>query len=186
MKAGRILRSPLTLGAAVLLVGIAIVWDAAGGRALNGVGGILWVASCVTMARSRWLSGSQREVMSGLVLAMVVCLAVLVKPSDGVITILGFGTAGVVVALVARQDAVHRSVLVPAAWLPVHLAFAIGTSVVRAATGGEASVRTDPPPTTAFVPLLMVIAAWGGTAIVVRLRDRHRQSIGRSLAGDPA
>lgn len=186
MKAGRILTSPLTLGAAALLVGIAIVWDGAGGRAFNGVGGIVWVASCVAIARSRWLSGSQLGMMPGLVLALVVCLAVLVKPSDGMITILGFGTAGVVVALVAQRDAIQWSVLVPAAWLPVHLAVAIGTSVVRAATGGETSVRTDPPPTTAFVPLLMVVAAWGAAAMVVRVRDRRSHPFEPTLSGDRA
>jgi len=168
-----VLRSPRTLAAAAILVGIAIIWDGSGARLLNGAGGIIWVGSFIVIARDRWrTSEPRRNVMAATVLMATAILAVLVRPSDGLIALVGFGAAGAVVGLIARRDVVEWSVLVPAAWLPLHLVIAIGTSVVQVTTGGDSVVRTDPPPTTAFVPLLMVIAAWGAGLLVQRLRCR--------------
>lgn len=179
----RWLRLPATLGLAALLVGIAIVWDGGGARAVNAGGGLLWLGSFAAMARAAWRRPGRVE-LSGLVLALTLVLAVVVRPSDGGIAILGFGIAGTVVALVAVRDQVAWSVLVPAVWLPAHLMIAVTKGVTRAATGGEATVRTDPPPTTALVPVLMVAAAWGAAILVVWMRGRVAEH--RVLARDTA
>ncbi len=173
-----LLKSPITLAAAALLVGIAIVWDGAAARALNGVGGILWVACAVVMAKS--LRSDPRWWQRGaLVLALALCFAVVVRPSDGLIAIVAFGLGGSAIASVSMPRAVAWSVLLPAIWLPVHLTVAIARAAFRAITDGEASVRTDPPPTTAIVPLLMVMAAWAGALLVVRFM-RARGAVPRA------
>jgi hypothetical protein len=173
-----LLKSPITLAAAALFVGIAIVWDGAAARALNGVGGILWVACAVVMAKS--LRSDPRWWQRGaLVLTLALFFAVVVRPSDGLIAIVAFGLGGAAIANVSMPRAVTWSVLLPAMWLPVHLAVAIVSAAFRAITDGEASVRTDPPPTTAIVPLLMVMAAWAGALLVVRFM-RARGAVPRA------
>lgn len=161
------LRAPLALAVAALLVGIAIVWDGAAARAMNGVGGVLWVACAVVMVRSL-LDDPRRLRLGALVLALAMVFAVVVRPSDGVIAVVAFGVGGAAIAAASQTRAIEWSVLLPAIWLPVHLAVAIARVAVRAIMDGEASVRTDPPPTTAVVPLLMVSAAWAGAILVVR------------------
>lgn len=161
------LRSPGALAAAALLVGIAIVWDGAAARAMNGIGGIVWVASAVVMV-SALLPDPRRVQLGALVLTLAVVFAVVVRPSDGLIAVVAFGLGGALIAALSKPRAVAWSVLLPAIWLPVHLAVAIVRAAVRAITDGGASVRTDPPPTTAIVPLLMVLAAWAGALLIER------------------
>ncbi len=163
------LRAPATLCLAAVLVGIAIVWDGVGARLLNGVGGVIWIASCVAQI---WAvrSDSRRWVLGGAVLVSAVILAVVVRPSDGLIAVLGFGAGGAAIALLATRRRVAWAVLLTAIWLPVHLAVAIASAIVRGLTDSAATIRTDPPPTTAVVPALMVLAAWGAGALVTWIR----------------
>lgn len=176
----RWLRIPSTLCLAAVLVGVAIVWDGSGARLVNGVGGIVWLACGAAQVRAltyeprRWLMGSS-------VLAATIILAVVVRPSDGGIAILGFGAAGAGIAFLATRSTVAWAVLVPALWLPVHLAVAITKSVVREISGGAATIRTDPPPTTAAVPALMVLAAWGAATLVVYFRRNVRRDLPAAL-----
>lgn len=177
-RAGHLLRSPVTLAAAALLVGVAIVWHGAGARAFNAVGGVLWVASAAAM-----VGGLRRDPrrwhLGALVLGLALTFAVVVRPSDGLIAIIAFGIGGGLIAAVGQPRAVEWGVLLPAIWLPVHLVVAIVRATYRAISDGQATVRTEPPPTTAVVPLLMVLGAWGGAILVARLAAQ-RQTTRRS------
>ena len=110
-----LLKSPLTLAVAALLVGIAIVWDGAAARAMNGVGGVFRVACAVVMARSLRFDPRWRQ-RAALVLALALCFAVVVRPSDGLIAIVAFGLGGSAIATVSMPRAVAWSVLLPAIW----------------------------------------------------------------------
>lgn len=168
------LGSPLSLAVAAVLVGVAIVGDGVLARAFNGIGGLLWLACCVTMIRAR--NGDPARWRTGAVLVgLAVVLAVVARPSDGLAAVVGFGVAAGVLAFVAESNRVAWSTLLPAVWLPVHLGIAIGRVAWRGLFGGEAAVRTDPPPTTAIVPLLMVLSAWGAGLLVATLRDGRRR-----------
>ena len=150
------------------IVGLAIVADGTTARALNVVGGICWLLAGVFLARS--VRSTERWPLATVVmLGMVVVLAMVVRPSDLTVAVAGFATAGALLAALVRERPVGWALLVPAAWLPVHLAIAVG----RALREGQASVRTDPPPTAALVPLAMVVAAAVGGLLVARLRGGH-------------
>lgn len=169
----------LALGA--LLVGVAIVMDSDVGRAVNGVGGVLWFASTalltIVAVRDRppvWLWG---------VLALVVVtVAFVVKPSAIVPAMVGFVPAGFLLAAVAPRSKLLWAALVPAWYLPAHIGTAIIKSAVSSMLGNEASLRTDPPPTAAIVPLLMVVFALAGGALARTWLDR-RAGTSSTVAG---
>jgi hypothetical protein len=160
------------LAAAALLVGTAIVLDSDFGRAVNGVGGLLWFASTAmlthTAVRSRppaWLWGA---------LALVVLtVAFIVKPSAVLPAIIGFVPAGFVMAMFGGQRKILWAALVPAWYLPAHIGTAVAKSAVNSLMGNEASLRTDPPPTAAIVPLLMIACALIGGALARYLNVRR-------------
>ncbi len=160
----------LALGA--LLVGVAIVMDSDLGRAVNGVGGVLWFASTawltVAAVRTRppaWLWG---------VLALVVIVvAFVVKPSAILPAMVGFVPAGALLAAITPRSKLLWAALVPAWYLPAHIGTAVLKSAINSLLGNEASLRTDPPPTAAIVPLLMVACALAGGAIVHYLHERR-------------
>jgi hypothetical protein len=102
-------------------------------------------------------------------LGAAVILAVLVRPNELVGALIGFGAAGVVVALLAPRRPMSWAVLVPALYLPAHLVVAISRSLLS----GTPSVRTEPPPTAPFVPLVMVLVAALMGWLVGALRDRR-------------
>lgn len=153
------------LALAAAIVGVAIALDDGAARAVNGVGVLLWIAAAALLVRS--VRGSVRwQTSAFVVVAIVLVLALLVRPSDLVAAAAGFSVAGVIIALVVRDRTLGWALLVPAGWLPAHVSLAIGRSLLS----GGAAIRTDPPPTAALVPLMMVVAATVGAVVVVRWR----------------
>jgi len=162
---------------AAALVGVAIAVDGTAARVLNGIGALGWLVAAAILVKS--LRGSRRGVTVGSAAAAVILLlALVVRPSDLAAALVGFAAAGTTIALIGRDRPVEWALAVPAFWLPVHLTLAVG----RAAVAGEARVRTDPPPTAALVPLAMVLAALAGGLVVARLRDQRQG--GPVRAGD--
>ena len=156
----------LVLAAAI--VGLASALDGTAARLLNGVGGLCWLAAAALLARSL-RRARERRLSLAVVAVAVLVLALAVRPSDLPASLVGFSVAGALVAVVARHHPLRWALLVPAAWLPAHLAIAI----LRAFRDGTRTVRTDPPPTAALVPLSMVLAALAAAWLV----DRRRQAI---------
>lgn len=171
----------LALGA--LLVGVAIVMDSDVGRAVNGVGGVLWFASTVLLTLAAWRT--RPPVWLWAVLALVViAVAFVVKPSAIVPAMIGFVPAGLLLGAIAPKSKLLWAALVPAWYLPAHIGTAIATSAVNAMLGNEASLRTDPPPTAAIVPLVMVACALVGGVLgryVVERRTGTGTTGGRLL-----
>jgi len=164
-------RALVGLIAASLLVAVAIIADGAIARIFNGIGGLLWIGSAIYLLRSfratprfmPWLAA---------VFADCVLLVLLVKPTNLIWAIIGFGLGGALIAVLTGSQALTWSPLLPALWLPAHLLVAITRVIVRSLEGSEASVRRDPPPTAALVPFAMVVAAVAGAWIVVWIRNR--------------
>lgn len=153
------------LALAAALVGVAIVADGGLASATNGAGGILWLSAAVLIFRGLgWGRGSRW--MVPLVVAVTFALVLLVRPRDPLMAIVGFSIGGFLVGGLASRERVRWAAMVPALWLPLHLGVAISRAVLREANGEVASVRTDPPPTAALVPLLMVVSAIAGGLLV--------------------
>jgi hypothetical protein len=153
---------------AAALVGAAITIGGSAARIINPVAALLWVASGVWLALSlpparRPLAGWAAAVASGLALGAVV------RPGDLVEAAAGFAIAGGVIVLAAGDRRGGWALLAPAIYLPVHLAIGIGRAIM-----GNGGVRTDPPPTAAIVPLVMVAAALGAGIAVSMLVNRSR------------
>lgn len=168
------------LALAGLVVGLAIELDGSAARAVNGVGGVLWIGSGLVLIYALRKQENWR-VLAPIALGVGLVLSYVVRPSDIVMASLGFVAGGMIVAAFARKPLL-TALLMPASWLPLHLFLAITRSVVREMTGGESAVRTDPPPTAALVPFMMVVAAAVGGIIVYQLRVRkgQRQLLGTS------
>jgi hypothetical protein len=149
----------LALGA--LLVGAAIVMDSDLGRAVNGVGGVLWFASTALLTLAAVRTRPPSWLWAALAL-VVITVAFIVKPSAIVPAMIGFVPAGFLVAALAPRARVLWAALVPAWYLPAHIGTAVLKSAVNSMLGNEASLRTDPPPTAAIVPMLMVACALAG------------------------
>jgi len=161
----------LLLIAAGLVVAVAIAASGSIARGTNGVAGILWIGSAVMLISARrddprfW---TRLAIVAGIGLGLVL----FIKPSDLAWAIVGFGSAGILIALLFGKQGIGWAKVLPALWLPEHLGTAVGRAIYRAFRDLPTSVRTDPPPTAAFVPLAMIFAAWGGAILVVRLRNR--------------
>ncbi len=153
---------------AAIMVGVAIVLDGAAGRVVNGAGGLLWFASTALLTVAARHAGAPVW-RWGLLALVTIAVAFVVTPSAAVPTIIGFIPAGFLMAAIARQTPLLWAALVPAWYLPAHIGTAIARSAVRSFMGHEASVRTDPPPTAAFVPALMIVCALLGGWIAARL-----------------
>lgn len=161
---------------AAALVGVAIATEGSLSRLINGFGALLWLGS---FALNAWTVRPSPRFWTGAaaVLGAALVLAVGIKPNDPLPALLGFGVAGGLVALAGSWPAVTWALLVPGAWLPLHLVIAIGRSILKSLTGETAVVRTDPPPTGVIVPLLMVAAAAAGGLIVDHLRNHRPQPL---------
>jgi hypothetical protein len=158
-----------------LLVAVAIVADGAVAKTFNGLGGIVWIGSAVRLLlhlrrEERFLPHLLMTILIGLILVL------LAKPDDFVAAAIGFGCGGAVIALVTGGRAVRWALLLAAMWLPLHLTVAVIRVVERAVRDLPASIRRDPPPTAAFVPLSMILAAWLGAVIVEAIRERRARA----------
>jgi hypothetical protein len=113
-------------------------------------------------------------VMFCVVVGECLALVLLLKPSNLTWAIVGFAIGGAATAFLVSNRSYDWALLLPALWLPVHLLVAISRALVRALTGGETAVRSDPPPTAALVPFAMVVSALAGAWLVNRWRNRVR------------
>jgi len=167
----RVRRSVGGLIVAGLVVAVAIAIGGAFGRSINGVGALVWMASTVVLLLA--LRGEPRWSLT-LALATLVTLVLsfVVEPTDIETAVPGFAIGGAAIALIARRS-VAWAFVVPALWLPVHLLTAVIPAIIRASSGGEASVRTDPPPTAAVVPLTMILSAGIAGWAINWLRNRR-------------
>lgn len=161
---GGIVTPQVLLVIAGIAVAASILVGAPLARPVNGLAGLLWVASAVWMLVSlrgerRWLPTLCAALAGALVMAVVV------RPGTYPEAILGFLVAGGAVALVARGGDGRWALLAPALYFPLHIGIAIGRVVL---SGGARAVRTDPPPTEAFVPLSMILAAAVAGVLVSR------------------
>lgn len=150
-----------------LVVALAIVLGGSAARALNGVGALIWIGSGVVLAVS--LPRPERLPLAW-VAAIVTggLLGAVIRPSTFAVSIAGFAIAGAVVVLLGGDLTGGWALLVPAIYLPVHLAIGIGRALMR---GSE--MRVAPPPTAALLPLSMVIAALlAGAVAAYLLRSR--------------
>jgi hypothetical protein len=153
----RIAAAGLVLAGAV--VGVAIVIGGAAARTLNGVGALLWLISAGLLAftlplAQRRMAGWLAAIVAGLLLGGVI------RPGTLAEAVIWFAVAGAAVALIASDRLGAWALLVPAIYLPVHLLIGIGRAIMR---GG--AVRTEPPPTPAILPLVMILAAAIGGAL---------------------
>ncbi len=166
------------LAFATITVGVAILAGGSTGRALNGLSGICWFASAglLVSAASR---SSRQPTRWLIILGLTAVVAFVIRPSDLVLATVGFGGAGLLIGIIARDRELLWVKLVPALYLPFHIGTAVLKAVVRSMTGTEASIRSEPPPTAAIVPLVMLGAALVGGYVAVSLKSRlHRSQSG--------
>jgi len=162
----------IVLAAATILVAASILAGGDAGRILNGVAGLIWFAAAglLGVAASRVSRGWQ---VWTLAVAMTGVVAFLVKPSDFVPAVIGFGLAGAVMAVVSRRHGLLWAKLVVALYLPFHIGTAVARAMYRGLVGDEAAIRADSPPTAAVIPMVMLLAAVGGAIVVRMLLDRR-------------
>jgi hypothetical protein len=161
----------VTLVTATAIVGASIVADGTLARALNGVAGVTWFSSSAMFIIEGRRRGAAPLQWAGI-LALTAGVAFVIKPSDLTLAIAGFAPAGFVAALAVKRDPLLWAKMIPALYLPLH----IGTAVLKAAgrnvMGLESSIRTEPPPTAAIVPAVMLGAAMVGGWIASKVRER--------------
>lgn len=164
-------KATVTLAVATVIVGASIVADGTLARALNGVAGLTWfAASAMFIMEGRKRGGSALQ-WSGLA-ALTAGVAFVIKPSDLALAVAGFAPAGLIAGALLRRDPVFWAKLVPALYLPMHIGTAVLKAAGRSALGIEASIRTEPPPTAAIVPAVMLGAAMVGGWLASRLFAR--------------
>lgn len=157
-------------------VAIAIATDGVVSRAFNGFAGVLWIFSAGVLLMSL---RSDAKFWARLMQVALMCLVlvVVVRPSDLGMAIAGFSSAGAIIAATTGARSFTWATLLPALWLPVHLGTAVVKAAYRALADKDAALRSDPPPTAAIVPLVMIVAAMAGAWIVrsfVLPRLKHR------------
>jgi hypothetical protein len=177
----RVTLATANLVAASLVIAIAILAGDPIAKIVNGIGGVLWIGSAIMLIVA--LRQQKRFIhFVSFILADCLLLVLLVKPSDYLWAIIGFGLGGVLVGFITGTQARNWAPLLPAVWLPAHLIVAVGRAIVRSIEGTEASVRTDPPPTAALVPFAMVVASIAGAFLIDWLRNRSiARTSGQSL-----
>ncbi len=163
------IRGLIALLAGAILVGVAIVVDGPVGRLINGAGGILWFTSAAILTGAAVRSRPPRWLW-GVLALLTVTVAFIVKPSAALPAVIGFAGTGFIMGLLVPESRMVWAALVPAWYLPAHIGTAVAMSVLDSLVGNEASLRTDPPPTAAMVPMLMVLCALLGGLIASRIR----------------
>lgn len=160
-----------TLVAATLVVGASIVADGTAARALNGIAGVTWfAASGMFIMEGRRRGGTPLQ-WAGI-LALTAGVAFVIRPSDLQLAIAGFVPAGFLAGVIAGRSPLFWAKIIPALYLPLHIGTAVLEAAGRSALGLEASIRTEPPPTAAIVPSVMVAAAIAGGWLVSRFGPR--------------
>ena len=149
----------LLLAVAAGVVGIAISIDGESRRFVNGIGGIIWIVAAARIT-IRAIGVGVERIQLVLVLTTIPVLSVLIRPTDLLWALIGFGWGGVLVGFVGRERGSVLGALLAAWWLPAHLLIAISRSVIRELRDQPAALRSDPPPTALLAPLVMVLAAW--------------------------
>jgi hypothetical protein len=170
--------------AAIALVAGSIVTEGALSRGLNGLAGLAWFGAAAMLAWSAWRT-SRRWHLWTLLISLTALVAFVVKPTDFLPAVIGFGLAGAAAAVAGGTRETLWAKLVVGLYLPLHIGTAMLKAGWRTATGAEASIRTEPPPTAALVPLAMFLAAAGGGWLVSvwRRKSAVRGTTNRSVAG---
>lgn len=163
----------LVLLAATILVAISILLDGAPARIFNGVAGITWFTATALLVMAGWKASRRRSLWLALIVLTAV-VAFVVKPTDMMLALVGFGPAGFAVGMLARDGRVLWGTLVAGLYLPFHIGTAVLKAIGRSLTGGEASIRSEPPPTAALVPLAMLLAAMAGAALASYIVTRNQ------------
>ena len=158
--------------AASLIVGLAIATSGPLGKTVNGIGGILWIISAVAFGL-RLKSTPNWVRNASIAFALTLTLVLLVKPTDLIWAAIGFTIAGMLLSFFVSERRLEWAGLMAAIWLPTHLLVAIVRVIERSIRDLPASVRTDPPPTTALVPFAMVVCALLGSRIVEAIRAKR-------------
>jgi len=166
---------------ATIMVGISILAGGDLGRVLNGISGIVWFGAAGLLIHAARRTSSQLGLW-WTVAGLTAVVAFVIRPSDMVQAAIGFGGAGLVVGILARDDELLWVKLVPALYLPFHIGTAVLRSLIRSLTGAEASIRSEPPPTAALVPLMMVVAALLGGYAAVTTKARRSGARNRRMS----
>lgn len=162
-----------TLAVATVIVGASIVADGQLARALNGVAGLTWFASSAMFIVEGRRRGSTSLQWTGIT-ALTAVVAFVIKPSDIVLASIGFVPAAFVAGMMAKRDRMLWAKMIPALYLPLHIGTAVLKAAGRNALGMESSIRTEPPPTAAIVPFVMLAAAVVGGWLATNVRKRKR------------
>lgn len=162
-----------TLAVATVIVGASIVADGQLARALNGVAGLTWFTSSALFILEGRRQGSTSLQWTGIT-ALTAVVAFVVKPSDIVLATVGFVPAGFVAARISGRNPMLWAKMIPALYLPLHIGTAVLKAAGRSALGMESSIRTEPPPTAAIVPAVMLAAAMVGGYVARKLANRGR------------
>jgi hypothetical protein len=133
------------------------------------------------MLVSATLKASRQVTPWIVVICLTAVVAFIVRPSDLLLAAVGFGGAGLIVGSLAQNHELLWVKLVPALYLPFHIGTALLRALVRAMTGTEASIRSEPPPTAAIVPLTMVVAALAGGYVAVSIKARRSRADDRQV-----
>ena len=161
-----------TLLGATAVVGAAIEIEGSTGRILNGAGGITWFAAAGMLGVAAVKSGEPKQRWL-VAIGLTAVVAFVAKPTDLTLAASGLGASGVIIASLVRKHPLLWATLIPALYLPMHIGTAILKAIGRSALGMESSIRSEPPPTAAIVPFVMVAAAMIGGWIVSRVRDNR-------------
>lgn len=167
---------------ATVVVGAAIEIEGTVGKLLNGAGGLTWFAAAGVLGVAAAKSGEPRQRWL-VAIGLTAVVAFVAKPTDLAYAAIGLGAAGAIIASQARQRPLLWATLIPAIYLPMHIGTAILKAIGRSALGMESSIRSEPPPTAAIVPFVMVAAAMLGGWVVSRIRDNRDG--GRKLGMQP-
>lgn len=161
----------LTLVTATGIVAASILADGQLAKVLNGVGGLTWFASSALLVMAGRQSQKHRRQWAATI-GLTAAVAFVIKPTDLTLATVGFGATGLAMGMAAKADPVLWAKLIPGLYLPMHIGTAVLKAAGRSALGMEASIRTQPPPTAAVVPFVMVVAAVAGGFVASALRER--------------
>ena len=165
---------------AAVVVGIAIAMDGSGRKAMNGIGGSIWLIAAIVITRATWKAGASRNQMLETI-AVILVLSSLIRPSDSLLALIGFGAGGAFLGLVGKSLGSKLGATLGALWFPAHIVIAIARAGIRELRDQPAVVRNGPPPTAALVPLIMVLAAWGFACLTLEFK---RSRLPGAVAGE--